>query len=70
MLDDAPYIRAMMRDGTEERAETVGLCAECGGEIVEGDAYAWIEGKRYHKTCLDTMASEEILALCGYAVFE
>ena len=41
-------------------------CVECGDGIFDGDRYVEINGKFYCEWCLDDMAAETLLSLCGY----
>ena len=48
--------------------EPVYRCTECGDGIYEGERYAEIGGLKYCGSCLDDMAVETLLSLCGVDV--
>ena len=55
-------------NGPEPKLKVIGICGCCDEEILEDEPRAYINGEWFHITCLDQLATSEILEICGIEV--
>lgn len=49
---------------------SIGVCNECGEDIIVGEKYVCLDGYKYHRECLEEISVEEWLSMMGENIKE